>query len=65
MKIEMVQTIEDSFAYSGEDDKGNTVIKHDVRKLYTGMIYDLSDEHPDWEKRANKLIALGYANEPA
>lgn len=63
MRIEMLQTVEDSHGYQGEDESGNLTIEFDVRKFYAGAIYDAATGGPDWPRRAANLVRLGYAAE--
>ena len=64
MKIQMIQTVEDSHGYQEEDpDTGAISIAYDVRKFFQGQEYDDASGGPDFAKRAGFLVRLGYAAE--
>lgn len=60
----MLDTVEDSHMFLAVDPKTKkTQAAYDVRKFYKGKEYDDADEYPDWDRRAQGLIDLGYAEE--
>lgn len=63
MKIRMLQTVEDAHRFSVIDKSGEPVIQTDVRKFYEDVEYDFTGAMPDWDRRAQKLVGLGYAEE--
>lgn len=62
MIIKMLQTVEDSHPYIG-DDNGAPVALFDVRKFYEGQTYTPETGGPDFDRRAQNLVRLGYAVE--
>ena len=62
MKIKMLQTVEDSHAFAVMKD-GKLKTYYDVRKFYKGEEPDHTDAYPDWNRRAQKLIDLGFAED--
>lgn len=61
MRITMLETVESAHDYAGADENGNPTILRDVRKMPEGAVYDESNGGPDWERRAARLVSLGYA----
>lgn len=62
MRIKMFTTVEDNHAFVEVKD-GEMLQRYDVRKFYAGTEYDHTDEYPEWDRRAKKLIGLGYAED--
>lgn len=68
MKIQMLDTVEDSHMYMGEiiiDDKGTKKMHtfYDVQKFYKGEQYDHEKLYPDWTRRATKFVDMGLAEQ--
>lgn len=63
MKIEMLQTVDDSHKFVVTDANGDPSISYDTRRYEGGKTYDESNGGPDFERRAAGLVKLGYAKE--
>ena len=63
MRIQFLQTVEDSHKYVAADENGDPKIAFDVRRFEKDDIVDEEDGGPDWNRRAAGLVKLGYAKE--